>query len=135
MFDRSSAAYQQLITDIAEAVFSRVDARIVEIDERIAAKSTRKLPAAQLQLSEIPRGALSTLTGRERRVLEGVVGGGSNKSIARELGISNRTVEVHRARALEKLGVQGTAALVSAAIQAGILPMLRTDDPDAPDVR
>lgn len=49
---------------------------------------------------------LSTLTPREREVLDALVEGRANKTIAAELGISPRTVEVHRANLMEKLGVR-----------------------------
>jgi FixJ family two-component response regulator len=52
------------------------------------------------------------LTARERDVLLQIAGGASNKQAGRELGISPRTVEVHRARILEKLGAKNAADLV-----------------------
>jgi FixJ family two-component response regulator len=52
------------------------------------------------------------LTMRERDVLLQITGGSSNKEAGRELGISPRTVEVHRARILEKLGAKNAADLV-----------------------
>lgn len=55
---------------------------------------------------------LSSLTARERQVLDGVVAGLLNKQIAGRLGIVEKTVKVHRARAVAKLGVRSTADLV-----------------------
>lgn len=55
---------------------------------------------------------LSSLTMRERQVLDGVVAGLLNKQIAGRLGIVEKTVKVHRARAVAKLGVRSTADLV-----------------------
>ncbi len=55
---------------------------------------------------------LNDLTGRQRAVLEHVVSGASNKEIGRVLGISSRTVEVHRARIMTRLGVRKVADLV-----------------------
>jgi len=52
------------------------------------------------------------LTRRERAVLERIALGASNKEAGRQLGISPRTVEVHRARIMEKLGARNTADLV-----------------------
>jgi FixJ family two-component response regulator len=52
------------------------------------------------------------LTPRERDVLSQIVSGASNKHAGRELGISPRTVEVHRARILDKLGARNAADLV-----------------------
>jgi FixJ family two-component response regulator len=54
----------------------------------------------------------SQLTPREREVLQLVTNGQSNKEAGRELGISPRTIEVHRARVMEKLGARNTADLM-----------------------
>jgi RNA polymerase sigma factor (sigma-70 family) len=58
------------------------------------------------------RRRLQTLTGREREVLELVVGGMMNREIAERLHISPKTVEMHRARVMEKMEVHSLAALV-----------------------
>ncbi|WP_153112149.1 response regulator transcription factor [Propionivibrio limicola] len=55
---------------------------------------------------------LATLTPREREVMVEVVKGRHNREIADLLGISARTVEVHKARMMTKLGVDGVPALV-----------------------
>ncbi|HUG63010.1 MAG TPA: response regulator [Methylomirabilota bacterium] len=52
------------------------------------------------------------LTPRERDVLKAITGGASNKEAGRTLGISPRTIEVHRARIMEKLGARNAADLV-----------------------
>jgi FixJ family two-component response regulator len=57
-------------------------------------------------------GRLQTLTPREREVLDHAVTGRSCKEIARELGISHRTVEIHRSNLLEKLGVASVSDLL-----------------------
>jgi two-component system response regulator DctR len=54
---------------------------------------------------------LAQLTGREREVMERVLAGKLNKVIADELGIAMRTVEVHRARIFEKMGVRSAVEL------------------------
>ena len=55
---------------------------------------------------------IDSLTDRERVVLDGVADGHMNKVIAFDLGISERTVEVHRANAMKKLGVRTLADLI-----------------------
>jgi FixJ family two-component response regulator len=59
---------------------------------------------------------LALLTAREREVLEQAVKGLHAKEIARVLGISARTVEVHKTRLMAKLGVRNVAELVRFAI-------------------
>jgi FixJ family two-component response regulator len=54
----------------------------------------------------------SQLTAREREVLQLITNGQSNKEAGRQLGISPRTIEVHRARVMEKLGARNTADLM-----------------------
>jgi FixJ family two-component response regulator len=58
------------------------------------------------------RGRLASLTPREHQVLEHVVTGRLNKQIAADLGITEKTIKVHRARAMEKMGVSTLADLV-----------------------
>jgi two-component system response regulator FixJ len=55
---------------------------------------------------------IGTLTPREREVLDLLVAGNPNKTIAYDLGASPRTVEVHRARVMEKMGARSLAELV-----------------------
>lgn len=55
----------------------------------------------------------SRLRPRERQVAELIADGLTNKDIGRTLGISPRTVETHRARAIEKLGLLNTATLIA----------------------
>ncbi len=53
-----------------------------------------------------------TLTAREREVLGMVVAGETNKGVARQLGISEKTVEIHRAKVMEKMQAKSLANLV-----------------------
>ena len=61
---------------------------------------------------------LATLTQREREVLDRVIAGKVNRIIAEEMQISIKTVEAHRARIMEKLGVDSVAELVQATLGA-----------------
>ena len=55
---------------------------------------------------------LDSLTPRERQVMDMVVEGAANKVIAIDLGLSERTVEIHRAKVMEKMGARSVAHLV-----------------------
>ncbi len=59
------------------------------------------------------------LTARERDVLERIAQGASNKEAGRELSISPRTIEVHRARIMEKLAAKNAADLVRIVLRGG----------------
>ncbi len=64
------------------------------------------------------RDRLATLTAREAEVLQGLLAGMTNKEIARDLGISVRTAEVHRANIMAKTGAQSLVALIKMAVAA-----------------
>ena len=65
--------------------------------------------------------AFATLSAREKQVALGLVSGKPNKEIAQDLHISPRTVEIHRASALKKLGVKSTADAVRLLIAAEVV--------------
>lgn len=74
----------------------------------------------------VSRPSVASLTGREREVVAGLVRGLTNKQIGQELGISHRTVEIHRARAMRKLGTPTLAALLAAVLpQRSKLPIVK----------
>ncbi len=62
---------------------------------------------------------LNTLTPREHEVLKFLLDGESNKLIAFHLGMSQRTVEVHRGRIMDKIKVKTLAALVRVVLKSG----------------
>ena len=64
--------------------------------------------------------AVGGLTGRQRQVLRGLLEGESNKQIARHLGISPRTVEIHRRCLLDRLEARTTADAIRIAVYAGL---------------
>ncbi len=76
---------------------------------------------ARLAGSGDDRLLLEALTEREREVLMRVVRGGTNKQIATELHLSVRTIETHRARLQEKLGLSGLLELLEFARRHGLM--------------
>ncbi len=87
------------------------DEVIERVREAVAARAKRAADGAGSKLGKRFAGA-DQLTPRERDVLEQIAHGASNKEAGRTLGISPRTIEVHRARIMEKLGARNTADLV-----------------------
>lgn len=85
-----------------EDLLARIE-RALELDSQIAARQQRDNAIAS---------RLDQLTQREREVMQLVVAGKLNKQIADELDISMKTVEAHRARVMEKMGVRTLAELV-----------------------
>jgi FixJ family two-component response regulator len=75
----------------------------------------------QANQSESLRERLQALTRRERQIMALVAAGHANKEIARSLGISHRTVEVHRARVMQKTGVTNLVELSRLAAACGLL--------------
>ncbi|MBO6890896.1 MAG: response regulator transcription factor [Roseibium sp.] len=84
----------------AESVLERVKESIAAMKKREADTTTYSFNGAE------------QLTRRELEVLKEITDGASNKEAGRTLGISPRTVEVHRARIMEKLGARNAADLV-----------------------
>lgn len=71
-------------------------------------------------LSDEARSLVERLTPREREVLIGLVEGHTNKVIAEQLAISPRTVEIHRANVMEKMGAGSLSTVLRIAFAAGI---------------
>jgi two-component system response regulator FixJ len=67
--------------------------------------------------------ALDRLSARERQILQGLLAGLSNKEIARSLGLSPRTVEMHRASMMDDLKVSSLSEAVRIAIDAELSPL------------
>lgn len=62
----------------------------------------------------------ASLSPRQRQVLRGIAGGRSNKEIARDLGLSIKTVEFHRAELIQRLDLHDVASLTRYALQHGL---------------
>ena len=101
------ASAKRAAFDFCEKTIS--DNALVDRVERALALSEERL--AQLILQRALQARLDELTERERDVLRLVAEGRPNKLIADELGISVRTVEVHRARVFEKMEVKSAVEL------------------------
>ncbi len=93
---------QAILDGIAQALASAARARTTEAQQ----KGVRQ--------------RIDRLTEREREVFEHLAAGQPNKVIARDLGISPRTVEVHRARVMEKLQARSLSHLVRMAVIADV---------------
>lgn len=106
--DSAREAFRALAVDFLEKPLdgARLLAAIAEAFER-----QRQAADAAASRSQIQR-RLDGLTPREREVMARVVAGRHNREIAAELAISPRTVEVHKARMMDKLGVASVAELV-----------------------
>ena len=92
---------------------------VAAVERALAAK--RESPSDQAARTAA-QARIDRLTQRERDVLELLVAGDANKVVAHKLGISPRTVEIHRGRLMEKAQVKSLAELVRVALAAGISP-------------
>ena len=81
--------------------------------------------AVQDEEAELAKERISKLSTRERQVLEGLLAGETNKTMATRLALSPRTVELHRARAMERLGVSTLSEALHAAIRGGLTPGIK----------
>lgn len=88
--------------------------RVLDAFRIDAERSTEAASAATIEAR------LASLTSREREVMERILAGKFNKVIADELNIAMRTVEVHRSRVFEKMGVRSAVEL--AGLLAGVKP-------------
>jgi two-component system response regulator FixJ len=90
-------------------LFAAIDAALAE--EKSAARDREAARATE---------QMALLSPRERQVLEAIAVGRPNKLIAYDLGISVRTVEVHRAHVMDRLGVRKIAEAIRIAVMAAL---------------
>src|ERR1700726_2964747 len=90
-------------------LFTAIDAALAE-----------KKPSARHRAVARATEQMALLSPRERQGLEAIAGGRPNKVIAYDLGISVRTVEVHRAHMLDRLGVRNIAEAIRIAVMAAV---------------
>jgi PAS domain S-box-containing protein len=123
---------EENIKSISEDLEHRVRERIVhmeslnhmltnQVEERTRALASDALPIDRSAKREA--GSYETLTQREREILYLIARGNQNKEIAKQLFISVRTVETHRAKIMQKLHLQNTAELIHFAVQNKIIKL------------
>ena len=100
--------------DFIEKPFEKV-ALISSLDEGFQRLSHKEITGERRKDAELK---LQALTGREREVLDGLAQGLPNKTIAYDLAISPRTVEIHRANLMTKLGVRSLSEALRIAFAA-----------------
>ena len=88
---------------------------------RMALSRYDQADQSQAEAAQI-RTRADALSLRERQVLEGLLAGHPNKTIAYDLGISPRTVEVHRANVMAKMGAKSLSGLLRMAMLANLVP-------------
>jgi two-component system, LuxR family, response regulator FixJ len=115
-------AMQAGAVDFVEKPFEKD--RLLASIERATAAAAPSAPAADAAPDPGLRARFEQLTPREMDVMRQLVIGHPNKVIGHNLGMSPRTVEIHRGRVMEKTGAESLSHLVRMAIRAGF-------DPDA----
>lgn len=109
-------AMQRGAVDFLQKPFRDQDL-IERVREALARDGARR---AQLAASRVIAARLASLTRREQQVLRLLVRGYSNKRMAGELGVSQRTIEIHRARVMQKMQARSVAQLVRLSLDAEV---------------
>jgi DNA-binding NarL/FixJ family response regulator len=90
-------------------------------DSFLSPTITQQVVDAIAHPGDRPEAALSALTDREREVLTLIAEGLSSKQIAKQLGVSLKTIESHRANLMDKLEIHKVSGLVRFAIRSGLV--------------
>ena len=104
--------------DFIEKPFRGSDV-VTRVREAINASSRQRPSGGSEDIQALSFPGREPLTLREQEVLGWIVKGESNKEVARRLGISPRTIEVHRSRIMEKLDARNTADLIRIVMSEG----------------
>lgn len=96
---------------------------VLQGNRYVTEKLSAKLESHGLKMEDTPLDLYQSLTTREREILQMVAEGRSSSEVGEKLGISPRTIELHRSRVLKKLGLRNQAELIRYALKRGILPM------------
>lgn len=107
-----SLAVRAVKAGAADVITKPIDGEYLLGAVRDAFKRDVHVAAANPGQTAVEVHGFMQLTPREREVLQLITNGQSNKEAGRQLGISPRTIEVHRARVMEKLGARNTADLM-----------------------
>ena len=110
-------ALKQGATDFLEKPFDDIRLLAVVRDALLSSEKTRETVSVRNHVAA----RLESLTPREREVLVRLVDGQPNKTIALDLGTSPRTVEVQRARVMEKMAARSLPDLVRMILETGVL--------------
>lgn len=116
--ETSVAAMKRGAVDLVQKPFKKE--RLLEVTKQALDLDARR--AAVRRRQGLARARYDGLNPREREVMGLVVDGCANKQIARRLDLSEKTIEVHRARVMAKMGAESLAELVRLALDAGVGP-------------
>jgi DNA-binding NarL/FixJ family response regulator len=117
---RAGASGYLLKDSASEELVAAIDA-IRAGDSYLSPAITQQVVDALAHPADRPSSAVSVLSERERQVLTLIAEGLSSKEIAKELGVSLKTIESHRANLMDKLDIHKVSGLVRFAIRVGLV--------------
>jgi DNA-binding NarL/FixJ family response regulator len=117
---RAGASGYLLKDSASEELVLAIDA-IRSGDSYLSPAITQQVVDALAHPADRPSSAVSVLSERERQVLTLIAEGLSSKEIARDLGVSLKTIESHRANLMDKLEIHKVSGLVRFAIRVGLV--------------